>query len=74
MASATGRSKSWVQRHVALFRSGGQDALVPKARGPKAAPHQTPPGVEEAVVRLRKELSEVGLLARSRSDRVRRPD
>jgi transposase len=35
VATATGRSKSWIQRHVALYREGGHDALVPHKRGPK---------------------------------------
>jgi hypothetical protein len=26
VAAATGRSKSWVHRHVALYRAGGQEA------------------------------------------------
>lgn len=29
VAAATGRSKSWVQCHVALFQAGGEEALVP---------------------------------------------
>ena len=38
VAAATGRSKSWVHRHVALYRAGGEEALVPKKRGPKVRP------------------------------------
>ena len=29
VAAATGRSKSWVHRHVALYRVGGDEALTP---------------------------------------------
>ncbi len=35
VAAATGRSKSWVQRHVSLYRQGGEAALVAHKRGPK---------------------------------------
>jgi transposase InsO family protein len=60
VAAATGRSKSWVHRHVQLYRDGGEAALEPKKTGPKAHPHQTPPEVEDAIVALRKQLSEHG--------------
>ena len=61
VAAATGRSKSWVHRHVVLFRAGGAAALAPAKRGPKTAPNQTPPAVEDVIVSLRKHLVEVGL-------------
>ena len=61
VAAATGRSKSWVHRHVMLFRAGGQAALAPAKRGPKVALNQTPPATEDAIVALRKHLGELGL-------------
>ncbi|HUA94332.1 MAG TPA: IS481 family transposase [Acidimicrobiales bacterium] len=61
VAAATGRSKSWVHRHVERFRAGGEDALAPRKRGPKTAPNQTSPEIEDAVVALRKQLGELGL-------------
>jgi transposase InsO family protein len=61
VAAATGRSKSWVHRHVMLFRTGGEPALAPAKRGPKTAPNQTPTTVEDAIVSLRKSLTELGL-------------
>jgi transposase InsO family protein len=61
VAAATGRSKSWVHRHVVLFRTGGQAALAPAKRGPKVAPNQTPPATEDAIISLRKHLGELGL-------------
>jgi transposase InsO family protein len=61
VARATGRSKTWVHRHVGLYRSGGEAALVPAKRGPKVAPNQTAPAIEDAVVALRKELVTLGL-------------
>ena len=41
VAAATGRSKSWVHRHVTLYRVGGDEALVPAQAGPEGAgqPH-----------------------------------
>ena len=61
VAAATGRSKSWVHRHVVLFRAGGPDALKPAKRGPRTAPNQTAATVEDAIVGLRKHLVELGL-------------
>ena len=61
VAAATGRSKSWVHRHVMLFRAGGATALAPAKRGPKTAPNQTVPAVEDTIVGLRKHLTELGL-------------
>jgi transposase InsO family protein len=61
VAAATGRSKSWVHRHVVVFRAGGQAALAPAKRGPKVALNQTPVSVEDAIVSLRKHLGELGL-------------
>jgi len=67
VAAATGRSKSWVQRHCALYRSGGEAALIPHKRGPKAPPNQTPAVVEDVILTLRKELGELGLDAGART-------
>jgi transposase InsO family protein len=67
VAAATGRSKSWVQRHCALYRSGGEAALVPYKRGPKAPPNQTAAVVEDVILTLRKELGELGLDAGART-------
>jgi hypothetical protein len=39
VAAATGRSKSWVQRHVALYQAGGDEALTVRKRGPKVPPN-----------------------------------
>ena len=69
VAISTGRSKSWVHRHVQLYRDGGEAALVPLKTGPKVIPHQTPPEVEDAIVALRKQLSEQGYDAGARTIR-----
>jgi transposase InsO family protein len=67
VASATGRSKSWVHRHVALYRAGGAEALIPGRRGPKTSPNQTPVELENVIVAMRKELDELGVDAGART-------
>jgi transposase InsO family protein len=67
VAAATGRSKSWVHRHVALYREGGDEALVLKKRGPKCAPNQTPPQIEDEILSIRKMLGETGFDAGART-------
>jgi transposase InsO family protein len=67
VAAATGRSKSWVLRHVALYRAGGDEALVPHKRGPKVPANLTPAAWEDQIVVWRKRLAEDGLDAGART-------
>lgn len=67
VAAATGRSKSWVHRHVALYRVGGEEALTPQKRGPKVPANLTALAVENEIVELRKHLAEEGLDAGART-------
>jgi transposase InsO family protein len=67
VAASTGRSKSWVQRHVALYREGGVEALAPRRRGPKIQVRQTKPALEDEIVALRKQLAEEGWDAGART-------
>ena len=67
VAAATGRSKSWVHRHVALYRAGGEEALVPKKRGPKVPANLTSFMLEDEIVAWRKRLAEDGLDAGART-------
>lgn len=60
VAASTGRSKSWVHRHVQLYEEGGEAALEPKKTGPKIGPKRSSPELEDAIVRLRKSLTERG--------------
>ena len=60
VAASTGRSKSWVGRHVPLYRDGGEEALEPRKRGPASALNRTAPEVEDAIVALHKQLSDQG--------------
>ncbi len=67
VAAATGRSKSWVQRHVSLYREGGDQALVPLRRGPKVPANLTSAVLEDKIVGWRKRLAEDGLDAGART-------
>jgi transposase InsO family protein len=61
VAAAHGVSKSYVGKLVARYREGGYDAIAPRSRAAKRIPHRTPDSLEDAIVRLRKELSDLGL-------------
>jgi|SRR5665213_136632 len=69
VAASTGRSKSWVQRHVALFREGGAAAFVARKRGPAVAINRTASEMEDAIVAMRKQLSDQGYDAGARTIR-----
>lgn len=60
VARAHGVSKSWVGKVVGRFREGGDEAIEPRSRAPKRIPHRTPAELEDEIVALRKELSELG--------------
>ena len=70
VAAATGRSKSWVHRHVALYREGGEEALVPLRRGPKVPANLTSAVLEDEIVAWRKRLADDGLDAGARTIHV----
>ena len=61
VARAHGVSKSWVGKLVGRFRAGGYPAIEPRSRAPKRIPHRTPEGLEDEIVALRKELTELGV-------------
>src|SRR4051794_29789350 len=44
-----------------LYKAEGEAAFAPRSRAPKNSPGATPPQTVELVVRLRKELPDVGL-------------
>src|SRR5665213_2399320 len=67
VAASTGRSKSWVGRHVQLYREGGDEALEPKKRGPVTAKNRTSAVLEDAIVAMRKELTDQGWDAGART-------
>jgi transposase InsO family protein len=61
VAGAHGVSKSWVAKVVGRFRAGGYGAIEPRSRAPKHIPHRTPAELEDEIVALRKELSDLGV-------------
>jgi len=61
VARAHGVSKSYVGKVVARFREGGYEALAPRSRAPRRIPHRTPDALEDEIVALRKELTELGV-------------
>ena len=67
VAAATGRSKSWVHRHVDLYRTGGEEALAPRKRGPKVPANLTSAALEGEIVAWRKRLDDDGLDAGART-------
>jgi transposase InsO family protein len=56
-----GVSRRWVQKLVARYQLEGVAAFEPHSRRPHSNPHRTPALVEDAIVALRKQLSEAGL-------------
>jgi transposase len=61
VAAAHGVSKSYVGKLVGRFREGGYEAIAPRSRAPRTIPHRCPDELEDAIIELRKELSDLGL-------------
>ena len=61
VARAHGVSKSWVGKLVGRYRAGGYEAIAPRSRAARRIPHRTPDELEDEIVALRKELTELGL-------------
>jgi transposase InsO family protein len=61
VARAHGVSKSWVGKVVGRFREGGYEAIAPRSRAPRQIPHRTPVELEDEIVGLRKELTNLGV-------------
>jgi transposase len=56
-----GVSRRWVHELVARFEVEGEGGLEPRSRRPRRSPQQTPAGLEDEIVGLRKQLAEEGL-------------
>jgi transposase InsO family protein len=54
-------SRSWLFRLLARYKEGGYEALEPRSRRPKSCPSRTAPEIQQAIVDLRRELTESGL-------------
>ena len=61
VARTYGVSRRWVHELCRRFQMHGYAGLRPGSRRPHRSPHQTPPEVEDAIVELRKLLSDQGL-------------
>ena len=61
VARTYGVSQGWISRLMKLYKAEGEAAFAPRSRAPKNSPGATPPQTVELVVRLRKELTNVGL-------------
>ena len=61
VARTHGVSKSWVAVLVSRYRQGGYEALEPRSRRPNTVPRRLEDRVEDAIVELRKQLSEFGV-------------
>jgi transposase InsO family protein len=69
VAARLGRSKSWVNKQVLSYRTGGYEALVPKRRGAHSFPNQTSGDLEDEILWWRKSLEEEGFDAGARTIR-----
>jgi transposase InsO family protein len=54
-------SRSWLFRLLARYKEGGYEALKPRSRRPKSCPSRTAPQIQQAIVDLRRELTNSGL-------------
>ena len=60
VARAHGVSKSWVQKLVARYRTGGYGAVTARSKAPHRVANRTGDEIEDTIVRVRKELTESG--------------
>jgi transposase InsO family protein len=60
VAAAHAISKSWVYELLARYRADGEAGLVPRSKRPRSSPTQVSEELEEAIVGLRKHLTEEG--------------
>jgi transposase InsO family protein len=60
LAASHGVHRSWIYKLLARYRQGGSEALEPRSRRPRSCPHQTAPGIVDAIVALRGELQAQG--------------
>jgi hypothetical protein len=57
VAAATGRSKSWVHRHVAFYQAGRRGGSGSAQAGPKVPANLTSAALEDEIVAWRKRLA-----------------
>lgn len=61
LARSYGISRSWLFKLLARYRAGGYEAVEPRSRRPSSSPTRTPPDIQQAILRLRRELVDAGL-------------
>jgi transposase InsO family protein len=54
-------SRSWLYELIVRYRELGDDGLKPRSRRPRSSPTRVPAAVEEEIVALRKELTDLGV-------------
>jgi transposase InsO family protein len=54
-------SRSWLYELIARYRQEGEDGLRPQSKRPRSSPTRVAPAVEEEIVALRKELTDLGV-------------
>lgn len=60
VASTHGVSKSWVAELVLRFKAGGYPAIEPRSKAPRTNPRRIAAELEERIIELRKELTDLG--------------
>jgi transposase InsO family protein len=54
-------SRSWLYELIARYRRLGEEGLEPRSRRPRSSPTRLPAGIEDEIVALRKELTDLGV-------------
>lgn len=54
-------SRSWLYELIARYRQGGDEALRPRSKRPRSSPSRVPAAIEDEIVALRKELTDLGV-------------
>ena len=61
VCEAHGISRSWLYELIARYRELGDEGLTPQSRRPRSSPTRIAPAIEDEIVALRKELTEMGV-------------
>ncbi len=54
-------SRSWLYELIARYRQLGDDGLTPRSRRPRSTPTRVAPAIEDEIIALRKELTDLGV-------------
>ena len=61
VCEAHGISRSWLYELIARYRELGDDGLTPRSRRPRSSPTRVAAAIEDEIVALRKELTDLGV-------------